>query len=392
MTEQVIKTTNEDGILNEAVVNLVQTKEGREQLYQQGQINQLRAQGVFKLQGDKKQEIIDRMTNARTTNAPIRTAFDNLNNILGGGFERKNLYIFGGQAGTGKTTFLMNTAFDLAYNGHKVCIISLEMTIEDLLFREMSRQTLNYSQNCHYTFTKLKHEPLERLNGFEALRDALINKIQDNMLFLDPKEAIESEPKSELDFNLLFSAKNIKKLLLKAYEVNNEQPDLIILDYLNILPNEPNLSDLEAQKQNVRELKRLADKLNVPILIISSLNKESQKNRNYGQVSFTGSNEVAYTASACFNLQPFRDNEADKTYSDEDLRLQAAKIQSDLPLMLYCSKSRFGLPSGIYFAFNGAYNYFYPIEEGQAIALRAQIRNPLASGMQPTYSPRQYRN
>ena len=55
----------------------------------------------------------------------LRTEFDSLNEVLGGGILRGSVILFAGQPGIGKSTILMQICAKIA-NGHKVLYVSGE--------------------------------------------------------------------------------------------------------------------------------------------------------------------------------------------------------------------------------------------------------------------------
>ena len=75
----------------------------------------------------------------KTTRKPISTGFEKLYVSLDGGLYAPGLYIIAGDTSVGKTALMQQIAFNLAKNRQDVIYFSLEMSIQDLFYRDLSR-------------------------------------------------------------------------------------------------------------------------------------------------------------------------------------------------------------------------------------------------------------
>ncbi len=184
------------------------------------------------------------------------SGFDCLDRIIHS-FEKSNLYILAGRPGMGKTAFGLTIMHDLALNQNaNVVIISYEMTISQIVSRLLaissevsSEKILNQNlEDFEEIIVAQKTSELERANIFIDCPGTLNFKCI--------KEKIqELKVKTSIDLLLI---DDIQRITIseedRKYASNREQ---------------------EVSK-NVRDLKSLAKELNIPILAISQLNRDSK--------------------------------------------------------------------------------------------------------------------
>ncbi|AYJ01109.1 DNA helicase [Candidatus Phytoplasma ziziphi] len=173
----------------------------------------------------------------------LDTGFKKLNHDTLG-FRKKELIILGARPGVGKTTLMMNLAFNIASKKKKVAIISLEMSTEQLYLRVLSAMT---------GIAKRKIE----LGAVNEKENAIIKNASEKMKQLNI--ASKEEVKNNLEE-------------LQNYCLKNKV-DIVFIDYLQIIP------DMICRKIS-RKLKKLAQFLNIPIFCLSQLNRESDKGKN----------------------------------------------------------------------------------------------------------------
>jgi replicative DNA helicase len=80
------------------------------------------------------------MLQHRNEAAGLPTGFRDLDQLLGG-FQKSDLIIFAGRPGTGKTSFLLTTAMNVARFGSRVAIFTMEMGVEQMVQRMMAMET-----------------------------------------------------------------------------------------------------------------------------------------------------------------------------------------------------------------------------------------------------------
>nr|AIA20944.1 replication helicase subunit [Neoporphyra perforata] len=183
-------------------------------------------------------------------NSSIFSGFTELDSITQG-FQKSDLIILAGRPSMGKTAFAINiTRYIINQEKSFVILFSLEMSIEQLLRRILA-------QECH-------------LNG---------QKIQSGQLNNNEWQYVIQKSKTLADLNLYIddSAKistDTIKTKVKFFKLQGKNIELIIVDYLQLL-QDGRQSENRSQELSLitRSLKVLAKDLNLPILVLSQLNR-----------------------------------------------------------------------------------------------------------------------
>lgn len=237
------------------------------------------------------------------------TVFPRLDSFLGG--LRSSLYILGAEPATGKTTFVQEIADNIAAQGHHVLYFSLEMSKKELIAKSLVR-----------TMGELKKE--KQMTGeITYTKDLLIGDIKDSNLFMAAIGAYETAAK-----NLFFyegTAKTnvlaIREEVEKHIHLHNKRP-LVIVDYLQIIERlDDEMTDKQAIDKNVTELKRLSLKHNLPVIAISSFNRESY-NRPASLSSLKESGAIEYSGDVVMVLEARKEQANNEV---RDIRLKVLK-------------------------------------------------------------------
>jgi replicative DNA helicase len=186
--------------------------------------------------------------------ASIRTAYPDLDNLLGG-LQRSDLLILAARPGLGKSSLALNIAHNAASQGATVGIFSLEMSREQLGLRMLSSEA---SVEGHRLRLKLSGQ-------FDLSSD------EENRL-VDAVGVLSGMP-IYIDDSPLASISSIQS---KARRLKTEQGlDLIIVDYLQLMRGSSNRPENRVQEVSEisRSLKGLARDLNVPVLAASQLSR-----------------------------------------------------------------------------------------------------------------------
>jgi replicative DNA helicase len=180
----------------------------------------------------------------------LKSGFSDLDSITGG-FSRKDMIIIAARPSIGKTSLALNIVeYLINLEKKKILFFSLEMSSEHLLHRLIcSSSSININLNSFYTKKQFK-----RLNFF-------IKKIKNSFFWVD-------------DFNNL----TIEDIRSKSRKLNKEGSlDLIIIDYLQLIRGSVNVSREQQVSEISRSIKGMAKELNVPVVVLSQLNRESEK-------------------------------------------------------------------------------------------------------------------
>lgn len=194
----------------------------------------------------------------------FKTEYDKKKNkLLVTGYEQLDKYIgslqggdyiaLGGTTGSGKTAFALNLAKYICAQGANVLYCSLEMPLKQLQNRFASLTAgLNASKFRSLGFTK------EELDKYQEA----LNTLKEWNLF------------TLCDYNM-----TVEKLKVYAEEQKKKGLDFLIIDYLGLLNGHDNKSLYEKMTILSRKVKLLATELDIPVLVLVQLNRDS-KSRN----------------------------------------------------------------------------------------------------------------
>jgi len=183
----------------------------------------------------------------------VPTGFDAIDEITSG-FQPSDLVVIAARPGVGKTSLSLNIAMNAAVKKkHPVAIFSLEMSKYQLALRLLSMEARVRYMSILRGY--LEFSEFQRLNKAASV-------IQNAPIVIDDKPAI-----SMLEIRA-------KTRRLKA----EHKLDLIIIDYLQIMEQPKGSESVQAAIANLSgSLKALAKDLNVPVILISQLNREGEK-------------------------------------------------------------------------------------------------------------------
>lgn len=175
------------------------------------------------------------------------------------GFQRQEMIILAARPSMGKTSLALNFAESAAMprrgEAHPVLVFSLEMSAAQLALRMLcSRARVNM---------KLLRDGLLSKNGEEQTRLlAAADEFSKAPMYIDDSSAL-----------------SIMQLRAKARRIHARTPlGFIVVDYLQLLsPTDPRVPREQQVAEASRGLKSLAKELNVPVLVLSQLNRSSEK-------------------------------------------------------------------------------------------------------------------
>ncbi len=220
---------------------------------------------------------------------PIPTGFDNLDKLLDGGLI-PGLYIVGAISSLGKTTFCLQMADYIAKHGNDVIYVSLEMDSKELIAKIISSKTYTIDSNNAVTTRELIsrcNHNAEKLNVINSAASDFANYAK-NMFI---KVGIAD-----------ISTNTINDIIEKHIHITGKHP-VVIIDYLQIIkPTESKQSDKQSIDSIVVDLKRISRGYNVPVIAISSFNRDSY-NAPVNMASFKESGAIEYSSDVLIGLQ-----------------------------------------------------------------------------------------
>ncbi len=295
------KDANEALMLNrEEFIAAVREAEQAEQAQLEAQKEAIREEYLKTSAAETLQEFLDGITASVNTPA-ISTGFNNLDEILDGGLY-EGLYILGAISSLGKTTLALQLADNLAKGGQDVLIFSLEMSKRELIAKSISRLTYLLADNKAYAKTVRGITAGARYANYSTAEKALINmslaKYKEYAGHIYIHEGIGD-----------IGVEKVRETVEQHIEITGNKP-VVIIDYVQILsPYDMRSTDKQNTDKAVLELKRLSRDAKIPIIGISSFNRDSYKaggGINQGKVSMTDYKEsgaLEYSADVLMGLE-----------------------------------------------------------------------------------------
>lgn len=185
----------------------------------------------------------------------FRTVFPSIDSTLEGGLGCKELAMVVAPPGVGKSLYLVNQGVQSMIDGNNVLYISLEMSEDKIAQRFDSIMTL-------VPQGKLK-DPKHQLTVKERL-SLFQDKFKSNLV-------IKEYP------TLTASVNTIRSLLVQLKSYNNFVPDVIIIDYLELLRSTRDIQhEYQAQQRIAEELRGLAMEQNVLVWTATQTNRQGR--------------------------------------------------------------------------------------------------------------------
>ena len=230
---------------------------------------------------------------------PTPTGFDSLDIELGDGLY-EGLYIIGAISSLGKTTLAMQIADQIAEGGRDVLIFSLEMSRTELMAKSISRHTIKRVAND--TSLRSSHAKTARgiTTGAQYKRYSDIEKelikaaVEDYRAYAG--HIFISEGIGDI------GVAQIRNTVGEHIRLTGNKP-VVIVDYLQILaPNDPRSSDKQNIDKAVLELKRMSRDYKIPVMAISSFNRENYKTEA-NMAAFKESGAIEYGCDVLIGMQ-----------------------------------------------------------------------------------------
>jgi len=196
-------------------------------------------------------EAIKEIENAKNSEGKLRgvpSGFTDLDRLTAG-WQKSDLVVIAARPGMGKTAFALSLTRNAAINGFPVAIFSLEMSSVQLATRLISSETEIAGEKLKKG--ELREDEWKQLN-------TKIKSLEDAPIYIDDTPALSV-------FELRAKCRRLK-----------EQHDikLIVIDYIQLMRAGDNMGNREQEISTIsRLLKALAKELNVPVLVLSQLNR-----------------------------------------------------------------------------------------------------------------------
>ena len=291
---------------------------------------------------------------------PISTGFFNLDKILDGGLY-EGLYIMGAISSLGKTTLALQIADNIAQQDTDVLIISLEMARNELMAKSISRLTYTGTTNQRNAKTTRGIMAGSRYAKYNRTERELIEKAKAQYLQF-AQHVFICEGIGDI------GVREVKDIVLRHIALTGNRP-VVLIDYIQILaPYDPRCSDKQNTDKAVLELKRLSRDCGIPVIGISSFNRESYKEKpgrsgNKGRVTtadFKESGAIEYSADVLIGLE-FQSAGA----SDYSERTEKRKDPREINLIILKNRNGKAYERAA-FEYYPKFNYYAPYKGGTA--------------------------
>lgn len=171
------------------------------------------------------------------------------------GFQETDLIFLAARPGMGKTSLALNFALNVAESGKKVCVFSLEMSKDQMVHRLIG----------HMTGVNMR----SRKQMSEKFKDIALasDRLRDLPLWISKKSNV-----TEIDIRSM-----IKK------QKRNHGIDLLIIDYLQLISPTTKTQKKNSNEQTAsitRSLKCLAQDVEIPIICLSQLSRQTENRPN----------------------------------------------------------------------------------------------------------------
>jgi replicative DNA helicase len=171
---------------------------------------------------------------------------------LTSGLSKGDLVIIAGRPSMGKTTLAMNIAENAAMKDKFVIVFSLEMPSQQLMLRSMS--------------------------SIGSVKFDLVKKAKDDSIWSGVTSAIVKMKQKPyyIDDNAVLTSEQLLSRARKLARQVGRQPDLIVLDYIQLLSDKGDNGNERITKIS-RNLKLTAKALDCPMIALSQLNRKCEE-------------------------------------------------------------------------------------------------------------------
>lgn len=294
-----------------------------------------KAEDLIELERDSNaaamEGFLDRIIAGSDSSSFIPTGFPALDKILEGGLY-PGLYVIGAVSSLGKTSFCLQVADQIARAGRDVLIFSLEMSRDELIAKSISRITYQMDTEENNGSHKKAKTTLgimvgSRYSGYsqderDLIEEAAATYKADYASHLYIHEGMGN-----------IGVKEVKEQVELIRAIKGKAP-VVIIDYLQILAPVEEMRKGSTDKQicdkNVLELKRLSRDYKIPVIGISSFNRDNY-NEPVNLTAFKESGAIEYGSDVLIGMQ-YRDMDYDEGESDSSRRkrIRGIKKTNDL--------------------------------------------------------------
>jgi len=291
-------------------------------------------------------EFIDGI-HAKANTPSITTGFTKLDSVLDGGLY-EGLYIVGAISSLGKTTLITQIGDQIAQSGQDILLFSLEMAKTEIMAKSISRQTL---LNCKKQNIRINNAKTVR-GVTDGKRWKSYSQEEKDLLYRSAMDYGEYATRIFIHEGVgSIGATEIRNMVGLHKKITGESP-VVIIDYLQILaPYSERATDKQNTDKAVMELKRISRDYKIPVIGISSFNRQSYKDP-VTMEAFKESGAIEYSSDVLIGLQL-------KGVGGSGFNVDEAKGRDPRQIELKILKNRNGRSGDtIAYDYYPAFNYF----------------------------------
>ena len=231
----------------------------------------------------------------------LSTGFKPIDDALDGGLYT-GFYIIGAISSLGKTTLTLQIADNLAKQGRDVLFFSLEQSKFDLMSKSISRETCLYCRNNNIDTRNAK----SNLGIIDGRRWPDFNETEKKVVN-EAWQAYRDYAKHVFIFEGIgnISVAEIRERIKAHISLTGNSRPVVFIDYLQILKaaeGDERASDKQIVDHNVTALKQLSRDFDIPIIAVSSLNRQNYSEK-INMAAFKESGAIEYGSDVLIGLQ-----------------------------------------------------------------------------------------
>lgn len=238
----------------------------------------------------------------------IPTGFSDLDKMLLGGIYNGSVYYIAGLPALGKTTLIHQLGEQIAEQGTNVIYIALEMSSEELYERAISRRTFLKDLEAKTDFLTADYRNIyatSQLDLSSSARQSRFSQRKIDMIEQCKDEYCKNAGSHFFCFESVGDDNwtNVNEILEKYRVAYGKTQCVVLIDYLQLMSNPLNHSATEKQvvDENVKGIKRLARKYDVPVLVISNMSRANYL-KKVSFESFKESGAIEYGGDVILGL------------------------------------------------------------------------------------------
>ena len=260
----------------------------------------------------------------------------------------EGLYIVGAISSLGKTTLIMQIADQIAQSEQDVLIFSLEMARSEIMAKSISRHTFKLAVERGVDTAAAKSSRGITCGDRYATYSPLEHKLIEDAMAAYSSYAghvFILEGVGDIGVAQVRSA-------VEEHTKKTGSAPVVVVDYLQIMaPSDPRMTDKQNTDKAVMELKRISRDYNVPVIAISSLNRQSYS-RKISMEAFKESGAIEYSSDVLIGLQL-------KGVGESNFDVDQAKSKNPRDVELVILKNRNGQTGEtVKYKYYPMFNYF----------------------------------